>query len=182
MCSNIFQEETPLWVNFRKQPPPVSESTTNSSLFGWSLIYVKFDCSRKKSPCITRGVTLILYKTEMRRTMQIISTVKVQTRPSIRYNIIMELAQFRFNIQHGQYWASIKVNLSLRLTLQLSFSLVPFCFILIYFFILLNLIYFPSLFSLYFSCVTTIQRIQFDYCNYSARLVFAILGSFWPDL
>lgn len=118
----------------------------------------------------------------MRRTKKIISTVEVQTRPSIRYNIIMELAQFRFNIQHGQYWASIKVNLSLRLTLQLSFSLVPFCFILIYFFILLNLIYFPSLFFLYFSCVTTIQRIQFDYCNYSARLVFAILGSFWPDL
>lgn len=47
----------------------------------------------------------------MRRTIQIISTVEVQTGPSIRYNIIMEVAQFRFNIKHGKYWASINVNL-----------------------------------------------------------------------
>ena len=32
------------------EPPPVSESTTNSSHFGWSLIHVKFDCSWKKAP------------------------------------------------------------------------------------------------------------------------------------
>ena len=59
MCLDLFSEETPLWFNSCKRPPPVSDRLVFAF---WVVAYGRFDCSYM--------LQIFLYKSEKKYEFQ----------------------------------------------------------------------------------------------------------------